>query len=52
MPVRPIWLVAGAIQVNVKLPEVLPVTEYVEYPVAIRVGDEFSAYVYVPVRQR
>ena len=43
------WLVAGTIQVNVKLREVLPETDYGEFPVAVRVGDSLSAFAFVVI---
>jgi uncharacterized protein (TIGR03437 family) len=45
------WLVAGTIQVNVKLPNPLPATDYT-YPIAVQIGNSGSAYVtllpYIP----
>jgi uncharacterized protein (TIGR03437 family) len=44
------WLVSGAIQVNVKLPDEFPGTNYGEYPIALRVGNSLSPFVYLPVK--
>ena len=44
------WLVSGAIQVNVKLPDEFPGTNYGEYPIALRVGNSLSPFVYIPVK--
>ncbi|MGA2267161.1 MAG: hypothetical protein ABSH44_01705 [Bryobacteraceae bacterium] len=44
------WLISGAIQVNVKLPDKLPETDYGEYPMAVRVGDSLSNFVRVTVK--
>jgi uncharacterized protein (TIGR03437 family) len=45
------WLVSGAIQVNVKLPDEFPGTNYGEYPIALRVGNSLSPFVYIPVKK-
>ena len=45
------WLVSGTIQVNVQLPDEFPGTNYGEYPIAVRVGDSLSPFVYLPVKK-
>ncbi len=44
------WLVSGTIQVNLRLPDPLPQTDYPVYPIAVRVGDSLSPFVQVAVK--
>ena len=44
------WLISGTIQVNLRLPDPLPQTDYPVYPIAVRVGDSLAPFVQVAVK--